>query len=222
MKLICWLYAVTQTREFVFYRGQFVTCRHESCAECSHKSCDEYSHKSCAELITSNCFIALLALLLKHHVYAGNLISVVLWIKIRQCSNINNFYFYKDHKMCRINCIKYVILSEVANSLWRIYSIIPDVVTPPLQWSSSLPLSFEVLFACLTMVSFAYGRRPNPPSSVSDDSGANVSSLVLILCSLSALVTCLIACTDSTSKTPQDIVQILRTIDCYWQYKNSI
>ena len=29
------------------------------------------------------------------------------------------------------------------------HNVIPDVVTPPLQWSSSLPLSFEVLFVSL-------------------------------------------------------------------------
>ena len=50
--------------------------------------------------------------------------------------------------------------------------VIPDLVTPSLQWSSSLPLSFEVSFVCLSndAISLHTANMPKPPEYfVSDD-----------------------------------------------------
>ena len=65
-------------------------------------------------------------------------------------------------------------------------SIIPDVATPPLQWS--------YLYVCLTMFSLCIRQtHPNHTSIVClmtfvIDSGVMVSSLILIFCSMSAVV----------------------------------
>ena len=51
-------------------------------------------------------------------------------------------------------------------------SITPGLVTPSLQWSSSLPWSFEVLFVCLPddVIAFHAANMSNPSeSSVSGD-----------------------------------------------------
>lgn len=54
---------------------------------------------------------------------------------------------------------------------WRESRVIPDLVTPPLQWSSSLPLSVEVVFVSLPndVISLYSANLAKPPeSSVSD------------------------------------------------------
>ena len=92
-------------------------------------------------------------------------------------------------------------------------SIIPGLVTPPLQWSSSFPLSSAIVFKCLPCLQTC----PNYLSilclmTYMIDSGVNVSSLILILCRLSALVTSLIAHRQRISKTSRYYVSCERSI----------
>ena len=72
-------------------------------------------------------------------------------------------------------------------------SIIPDLVIPPLEWSSSLPLSFEVLFVCLPNIVISLHRQtcPNKLSFLClmtsvIDSVVKMSILTLICCNPSA------------------------------------
>ena len=102
----------------------------------------------------------------------------------------------------------------------------PSIISP-------LPLSFEVLCVCLLNDVTSLYMANKPKSQVNIlclmtfvvDLGVKGSSLILICCSLFALVTPLIACRCRISKTPRYCISCDRSfqaMDCYWQYKGSI